>query len=459
MKNLTKIFWSVLLLSILNFACKKQFLDEKPSSTILTPGTLAELQSLLESTSRINITGALGQICADEYQIISDQNYNSLASVIQRNGYIWSADLYQGEKVDDWNQPFQSIFYANSVLDVLKSKTFTDQKEANRLEGWARFIRAYAYYDLAKGFCKAYNAQTATKDKGLPIRLEAGIDVIQQRASLAATFGQILSDLSIASRFLDPLVPPLNKNRPSKAAVMALESRIYLYMGNFEKAEIYADSTLIFHDKLVDFNTVSTTLDIPFNSNMEEVIYQSNQLINFTSTTATGPRPDIEVNPDLYASFSADDLRKSIFFRTNTLGKINLKRGYIGVGVYPFTGLSVSEVYLNKAECLARRNLTTDAMDRLNGLLIKRFKNTVTFKPLTAKSSAEALSLVLNERRKELIWRGIRWPDLKRLNLLGANITLTRKINNIAYILQPNGPAYVFPIPEQEIQLSGIEQN
>ncbi|WP_316795320.1 RagB/SusD family nutrient uptake outer membrane protein [Pedobacter agri] len=455
-KSITTL--SLALLIGLASSCKKTFLDAKPSSDILSPTSLSELKSLLDATERINLTGALSQIASDEYNIISAQNYQALP-VIQRNGYIWAKDTYAGEKVDDWNNLFQSIFYANSVLEVLGQNNYKDQTEANRIKGWAHFIRAYAYYDLAKNFCKVYNSPTAKSDLGLPIRLSAGVDEIAQRSSLEVTFAQILSDINLASSLLDPAVPPLNKNRPSRAASLALKARVLLYMGNYNGAESAADSTLLFHDRLTDYNTISTTSETPFTSNAEEVIYSSTQIYNYASTTASGNRPDMEVNPALYASFSADDLRRSVFFRINILGRINMKRGYISTGIYPFTGLATDEIILIKAECLARKGETQASTDILNKLLVKRLKKTVIYKPIIAQDASEALKSVLAERGKELIWRGLRWSDLKRYNRDGAGITLTRTLNNITHTFSPNDPRYVFQIPDQEILQSGIEQN
>ncbi|MBB2147343.1 RagB/SusD family nutrient uptake outer membrane protein [Pedobacter gandavensis] len=457
MKSIYK-YQCLFLMILLCGACKKEFLDKKPSSNILTPTTLVELRSLLEASDVISSTGGLPQISADEYLILSTSNYLALPNAVQRNGYIWSKELYDGEEVNDWNLPFRQIFYANSVLDVLNRSSFADKKESDIIRGWACFVRAYAYYDLARNFCKVYRAETADTDLGLPLRLKPDVDVSEKRSSLKKTFNQIFDDLNIAAALLDASVPPLNKNRPSKTAVMALKSRIYLYMGDYNNAELYADSTITYHNKLINYNNVSTTSDTPFGYNADEVIYQTTHLVAYSATSGTGNRLDIEVNPEIYLLFEQNDLRKSIFFRTNSLGKINIKRGYVGAGSYPFTGLATDEIYLIKAECLARKGDAIAAIDKLNQLLINRYKTNL-FLPLTATSPADALQKILNERRKELLWKSLRWSDLKRLNRDGENIILTRSINNVTYTLPPGDPRYVFPIPNQEITLSGIQQN
>jgi hypothetical protein len=98
-------------------------------------------------------------------------------------------------------------------------------------------------------------------------------------------------------------------------------------------------------------------------------------------------------------------------------------------------------------------------MNDLNQLLRARWLKG-TFVSFTAVNPSDALSQILKERRKELIFRGLRWSDLKRLNKESPFVTtLSRSLNGQTYTLPPNSNLYVFPIPPAEIQLSGIQQN
>ncbi len=97
-------------------------------------------------------------------------------------------------------------------------------------------------------------------------------------------------------------------------------------------------------------------------------------------------------------------------------------------------------------------------MSDLNTLLIKRWA-AGTFIPVTADNVEEALSIILAERRKELVFRGRRWLDIKRLNKEGKNIVLMRNIHGKTYTILPNDLRYALAIPETVIQLSGMQQN
>jgi hypothetical protein len=79
--------------------------------------------------------------------------------------------------------------------------------------------------------------------------------------------------------------------------------------------------------------------------------------------------------------------------------------------------------------------------------------------PLIAANKEAALATILLERRKELLMRGLRWIDIKRLNKEGHNIVQKRVVNNVVYTLPPNDSRYALPIPIDIIRATGMAQN
>ncbi|MEJ7778953.1 MAG: RagB/SusD family nutrient uptake outer membrane protein, partial [Daejeonella sp.] len=80
--------------------------------------------------------------------------------------------------------------------------------------------------------------------------------------------------------------------------------------------------------------------------------------------------------------------------------------------------------------------------------------------PFIAASSDDALKMVLQERRKELLMRNRRFNDLRRLNKDSRfAITLKRILGANTHELPPNDKRYVFPIPETVIAATGMAQN
>jgi hypothetical protein len=83
-----------------------------------------------------------------------------------------------------------------------------------------------------------------------------------------------------------------------------------------------------------------------------------------------------------------------------------LFRGYYDYGGNQYTGIATDEIYLIRAECLARSGNTSDALKDLNNLLAKRWKTGITFTPIQATNADDALVKILAERKKELLFRG-----------------------------------------------------
>jgi hypothetical protein len=120
--------------------------------------------------------------------------------------------------------------------------------------------------------------------------------------------------------------------------------------------------------------------------------------------------------------------------------------------------LATDEIYIIRAECYARAGNTTAAMADLNYLLQNRWSG--SFVPFTAATPDIALSIILKERRKELLFRALRWTDLRRLNKDPRfAVTLTRIVNNQTYTLPPNDLRYTFLIPDVILSRANMPQN
>src|SRR5690606_29129014 len=124
-----------------------------------------------------------------------------------------------------------------------------------------------------------------------------------------------------------------------------------------------------------------------------------------------------------------------------------------------FAGLAVDEVYFIKIESLARMGRGIEALDSLNEFLKMRH-SVQFFEPLHLEDPDEILHAILTERRKQLVFRGIRWMDLKRLNVERRfESILERRVNDKVYVLQPRSPRYVLPLPNDVVMIGGLKQN
>lgn len=464
MKKLVPIHITLTFLILLLQGCSKtEFLNEKPSADIEQPTTIPAFQQLLDNTNIFNRTGGLIQIGADDLYV-TDANWQT-ATTTERNAYIWNDVIYDGDKnITDWNTLYSAIFHANVVLEGLEKNNLTNTPEGKFTKGWALVNRAFAYYDLINTFCVPYDASSASTDLGVPLRLSGNIDYTEQRATLQKCVDQILNDLLTSIDLLPSTRPDNFLNRPWKNAVYAILARIYHNHRNYEQAELYADKSLSDYSTLSDYKTFSKTANNPFTDKNAEIIYYANQIVSYPTMTINTAGTKAFVSPILISMYEANDPRKPLYFRMLANGFYGKKIGYQGTGNYHFTGLTTAEIYLIKAECLARKQKTLEAMDKLNILLSKRWDSKMTvpevvFTPKIATTWPDALTQVLYERRKELVWRGLRWHDLRRLNKEGSNIRLTRTVDNKTYTLEPNSVRYTMPIPDDEILFSGLQQN
>lgn len=451
-----KILLPLLISGLLG--CSKN-LELKPDSSLIVPTTAQDLENLLDNTDNVmNLTPALAQLSADEYFIVDLASWQSLINVVPRATYIWDKEIFPGQtQVNDWKLTYQAIFYCNSVLDELAKQKIDNSPALKNIKGWALFTRAYMCYTLASIYAKAYDPATANTDLGIPLKLNSAITEIVQRSSVEETYQQIIKDVMDAKNLLIQDITPDKKNRPSKVAAYALLARVYLSMRKYELAESNADQALALYSQLTDFNALAISTRSSFTINAQETIYFTQQLGEY-QTTIYSNNTVYGVDSTLIKLYDPNDLRPSVYFRVNAIGNYIPSKGINNDRGNPFTGLATDELYLIKAECLARRQQKDDALSFLNKLLKTRMK-TGRFVAITAANADDALEKVLIERRKALVWRSVRWTDLKRFNLEGRNIKLTRNLSGQVYTLNPNSPRYVLPIPDDEIALSGLQQN
>lgn len=431
-------------------SCKK-YLDAKPNQRQAIPSTLQDLQALLDNVLVMNRSfPAIGEAASDNYYV-TVTDYNALATAQDKSLYIWQPDgaIPDGQ----WISPYQVVYYANQVLESVAQIAPAQTNQSAQIKGAALYFRAYAFFQVASVFSKPYNTQTASTDLGIPIRLTTDFNTVSVRSTNQQTYDRILADFKQSIALLPQTTT--YPSQPIKIAAYAAIARTYLAMGQYSQAGAYADSCLSLNPPLMDFNTLSTTSANPIARFNKETIFYA---MSGGSTLLVPSR--CKIDSTLFLSYAAGDLRKSIYFKNNNNGTYAFRGNYDGSqSATIFTGLATDEVYLIRAECHARAGETTNALNDLNNLLRTRWK-TGTFTPFQANDAASALALILNERRKELIFRAVRWTDLRRLNQETAfAITLKRNLGQTVYQLPPRDLRYEFLIPQEVITTSGIQQN
>lgn len=466
MKSLTRLIACAVLFSTLS--CTTDFLDIKPDIRQRIPKTLTDYMALLDNTDAMNASShALGIIGSDEFYM-TEAGYHSFPQGVnynyQKRAYTWEQQIFQGGEAAllDWNDAYFRILCANVVLDGIARISLApgDSQMASIIRGRALFYRAFNYYCLAQLFCKAYTTEGAAQDLGLPLRLDGDLTAKIGRSRLEETYQRILDDLQEA----ESLLPPISEMsfRPSKAAVYALRARAKLQMGDYNGAYNAANSCLEINDRLLDYNSLDLDEAVTFSAYGEgnpEVIFMATCVAN-TTFLLLPTFHYMNADTNLLACYAADDLRLRAFWTGRENGTYQYKGSYDGSIILSFfTGLAVDEIYLMRAECAARMGNAAGALADLN-LLRKHRLRTEAFANLETTDSQQALDWVVEERRKQLVLRGTRWEDLKRLNKVERyQKVLRRDLGTLQPVLEPGDSRYVWPIPIEAIEMGGYEQN
>lgn len=449
------------LICLVLFSCKK-YLDAKPDSKLVIPTATSELIKLLDNNTYLNsLSSSAGDYCGESFYY-SDDIFDGLPEE-SKYGYTWNEKMFSLQRnAADWQATYNVVYYSNVVLEKLNDieKTTNNQDEWNYCKGAAFTFRAKAFHELAQIWAKAYDSSGAASDMGIPLRLSSDFNLATTRASMKDTYDRIINDLQAAI----PLLPvsQIHPFRPTKPAAYGMLARTFLAMRAYDKAGLYADSCLQLRNKLINYNNIDPSIDFPFQhivyDNPEDILHST--LGGMTLDGWATLSHDANVDTSFLKSYNDDDLRKVIFFKSRGDGSYyyNGMYGYSFGDGNLYNGITTAEMLLIKAEVLARQQRNAEALTVLNTLLEHRWK-TATFIPIASNSWQATLDIILEERHKELCFRGQRFSDIKRLNKEGREIALTRTVKGQSYTLTPNDPRWALPIPDLVIQNTGIEQN
>lgn len=417
-------------------SCKK-FLDVKPKGVIIAE-TVGDYEALLNGSSIVNPFGLSNGIinATDDRwaKTFSTQN-NTIADV---NLYFWREYINNtGDKRPDvWADFYNNIANLNAVTEgVLSATDGTPQKKA-QLYAEAMVDKAFVYFHLLSFFSPAYEKATATTNFGVPYVTSTDVsEATPPRPTLQQSYDHIITDITAAI----PHLPETNSNntRVTKSGAYALLARTYLSMGDYVNAEKYTDLVLASNKAtLLDYNEfIGMRLPLT-NSSPEELWVRYSNNVTFT------------YSKDLVANYDVDnDLRFRFFARKDA----NAPSYSFGSTAYnPNRGITYAEVFLTKAECLARRGDIDGALQIINDEIRMKRIDAAGYEPLTATTKEEALSIVLLERRRELAFKGTRWSDMKRLDAEGKMPAVQRLAADgvtVLETLEPGSTKYTFQIP------------
>lgn len=500
MKHIYKIFQiiSVILIVFGTVSCE-DYLEEVPQNK-LNPSTVTDYRELLSygyvtDTRIMPYLEALG----DDIGFFEEDKMYGLNAGVARPD---ASDVYMGAYMFDlsheevlgtdiaFSSLYKSIYYTNLVInnvDNSSSVTLGDdmQDYKDNLKGEAYVLRAFSYFYLINLYGQHYNPATASSDFGVPITLTtAAEDKGYPRETVEEVYNLMAADLEKAVGLMEANpVEKYTKVLFDAKSAAAFQTRVALYMQNWDKTIEIANEVLSANPSIFDLSTLSDTYNETDEANFDvfrtgtdytdlenpNVFFGNGANENIPILSIWPTATTFSVSKELADSYEPGDVRRFYFIGTHNRvlwgisnTKLNLiknreKTPFATSGYYgSFQGhsrvLRTEEVLLNRAEAYAQTEKLQLAIDDLNALRIKKFDpNFYTELTVAGFTKETLLDYIYTERRKELCFEGHRWFDLKR--------TTRPAMDRIGYDgreahLEQNDPRYVLQIPESEIQIN-----
>lgn len=446
-----KLYKLAICLCLVFMASCDDYLDIKPKGVII-PEKCEDYEKLLNYAQLMKASESYPNFMTDDVFLPYDDDmtggYMSLELPNQRL-YSFDSEVFgDGEQDGLWEYSYSRIYTYNVIIQEVMGSTQATEDHKKQVRAEALMGRAFEYLTLVNAYGKHYDPATASTDPGVPLMLDEDINKTNlQRASVQAVYDQIKADLDEAAPNL-PERPVLNAYRASRPVGYGMLARMYLYMGNYEKALENAKISLEHNSTLMDMAPYSVIdpeqwigrIDVPDGEENPENIYI--RLAPYTF----GMSSSVYGSEDLMKLFDKENDKRFLLYFTRYIGGEECDYDLWAPFIYANMAMATPEIYLIAAECEARIGNKDNAMKYINKLRDHRILNNVE---LTAADNKEALKLVLEERRRELTFVGCtRLIDLKRLNREPEFAkTIVHEVNGVEYKLEPNDPKYILPIP------------
>jgi len=513
----SKIFYLALLVAGLLASCSKDFLNRPPLSEISTENFYQTTSDLKLATAALYAGTPWAEYTYTSYLTIGDVMSGNMVlgyndDAVQLNTF--SVTGLNGAVVANWRGMYKVIAHCNTTINAINAKTPESVPEAdkNAALAEARFIRAYAYYNLGLLWGDVPIIEDNTKLISSPLVPRNLVNDVYQF---------IVNDLTFAAQNLPEAVgSDWERGRVTTWSAQGLLAKVYLSWSGLasqsigerdqallDSAKLYAgnvckNSGLELMDNYADlFKTENnyndealfalrwdpTTSDW-FHGNMLQIYSPGG-----TEISADGQAGWFGIRPsyDMYLQYSTDDTirRKATFMlKGNYYPELNA-----AAGGYTFTGesgmkkhiigtkkdnnvpimtlyssaeqnalLRLADVYLVYAEAILGNNSSTADGDAL--MYFNKVRTRAGVQPV---NSIDA-DILLKERRIELAAESQYWGDLvslsyynpqKAISLLNGgervpftyNDGVAEPENPFGVITPATANSFRLPIPSSEI--------
>ena len=377
-----------------------------------------------------------------------------------------------------WNGLYSMIYRSNAILGTIDAIEFKNATNKNSIKGEALALRAWAYYNLAINF-----GGVPLIDKTLSTQETKQI----ARSTQAETLSFAAADYKAAIDLLPEAWTGKGLGRVTKYAAIGGLARLYMFEGNFSSAAPLLQN-IINSGKYAMAENYVDCFDDAFDNTEErvwEVQFMSGGLgegntfpasffpegYNKAEYNIPGSSAFMDVSSDFVNAYEEGDLRKDVTLIADiTVGKAVREGWYVHKWLHNtavpvnhddyainWPILRYTDVIMMYAECL---NEAGYAADGEAFKLINSVRERAGLAPLTAATTPDQAAFrkaIMQERRVEFAFEGLRWWDLVRwdtaLEVMDKFLSLPENENG-KYKMGSNDRK-IYAIPNTEIDRYG----
>ena len=480
-------------------------LDKYPENAIPADKAITNLEELDQAAIGMYSAFKSSALYSGYLTLLPDIQCDMVHAV---NGYtntygnIWRWDILStnSEITAVYASLYNVIACANFLLEYAPrvESTLTSDEQWSQYEqicGEAYFARAMAYSELIKLFCKSYeSADEAENELGVVIVTKYNSDEPMERSSLQASYEQVIADLDMAAKLMDIDEQNVggniyNATYFNEYTAYALRARVALYMRDYEAAIEYSSKVIDSGFYLLSSASSEISSGMSYFTYMwqyddaTEIIWK----VGFTTTSYGGAlgrvffnydystmKPDYVPSAWVLGLYDDSDLRYGNYFYTYTtghshgltwpllvkyFGNMNFFNQYILHTSMP-KPLRLAEQYLIRAESYVegRGNYALAG----NDVATLREARYASYGGGVALTADNAMSIIEEERIKELYMEGFRLMDLKRWHKGFERTPQSESLENGSSLkIEADDVLFVWPIPQHELEAPGanIEPN
>ena len=395
---------SILLCGIL---AATSCLDHTPLESIPADGVISDLKS-----AQVALIGAYDAAQTYEGHIVVTMNYAS-DNVVLFSGQAVVIPQFKAAGTSGWDPTagggfgdyYFGINQANTIIKYLPEIS-GDQKQKDNLLAQAYFLRALAYFDLARtyGGVQLVLEPSESPDNGKGVK----------KSTYAQVLNQVKADLSLAENLFDESLS--SKAKASLWAVYALKARVCLYLEEWDAAASYA-GRVIDSGRFALTPEVSGFFEKPMSSeSIFELVFSSADRLPFFTyylPSDKGGRLDYVPEPEFVGELLDPELggkRAQLIYdkgdNVYAIAEFAKQDGSSSIQV-----LRLAEQYLIRAEALLRKATPDVAGAREDINVIRRRAG---LEDIISDDTAALLRQVETERRYELAFDGHRFTDIVR---------------------------------------------